>query len=381
MKIRQAQWTRDASWTRGFEGEITSPQLILLFGGVDSLRDEEAIGELRRRWPDALLFGCTTAGEICDVSVSDDSLVATAIEFEHTRTQIVRTSLDESGGSFEAGELLGRALEKDQLTHVFVLSDGLDVNGSALIKGLTRELPDGVTITGGLSGDGGRFEETYVRCGDEVERGLVVALGLYGSALQVGYASLGGWDPFGPERVITRSEGNVLYEVDGKPVLDLYKRYLGEHASGLPATGLLFPLAIRSDRERTPVVRTILGVDEEEKSMTFAGDVPEGSLAQLMRANFERLVDGAGDAARNSHEAIGSVTPELAILISCVGRKMVLKQRIEEEVEAVRDVLGEGAVLTGFYSYGEISPFTPEGSCELHNQTMTITLLTEKKAA
>jgi hypothetical protein len=200
---------------------------------------------------------------------------------------------------------------------------------------------------------------------------------LYGSRLKVGFASLGGWDPFGTERLITRSRGNVLYEMDGRSALGLYRKYLGEHADGLPATGLLFPLSVRTRAADTPVVRTILSIDEKDQSLTFAGDVPEGSYARLMKANFDRLIDGAVGAARTSYQAGGSTTPDLALLISCVGRKLLLKQRIEEEVEGVRDVLGGSAVLTGFYSYGEISPFTPGAKCELHNQTMTITTLSE----
>lgn len=187
----------------------------------------------------------------------------------------------------------------------------------------------------------------------------------------------GGWDPFGPERIITRSQGNVLYELDGQSALGLYKKYLGEHARELPASGLLFPLSLRTQAGATPVVRTILSVDEATQSLTFAGDVPVGAYARLMKANFDRLIDGATGAATAGGRALGGTATELAILISCVGRKLVLKQRIEEEVEGVRDVLGAGAVLTGFYSYGEISPFTPGAKCELHNQTMTITTLAE----
>jgi len=195
--------------------------------------------------------------------------------------------------------------------------------------------------------------------------------------LRVGFGSLGGWDPFGPERRVTRSEGNILYELDGSPALDLYEQYLGEHAAGLPASGLLFPLTVRQHREEQGVVRTILAVNQATRSLTFAGDVPNGYYARLMRANFDRLLDGATGAAQTCFEAIGSRTPDVAILISCVGRKLVLKQRIEEEVESVQRVLGSEAVLTGFYSYGEISPFAPSARCELHNQTMTITTLSE----
>jgi hypothetical protein len=212
------------------------------------------------------------------------------------------------------------------------------------------------------------------------EQDRVVAIGLYGKHLRVGYGSLGGWEAFGPERFVTRSVNNVLYELDGQSALALYKRYLGEHAAGLPATGLLFPLAVRLKGGRTSLVRTILGIDESAQSITFAGDIPQGSYARLMRANFDRLIDGAMVAARDCLRQADASEPELALLISCVGRKLLLGQRIEEEVEGVRRVLGASAVLAGFYSYGEICPHLGEPRGELHNQTMTITTLAEDAA-
>jgi hypothetical protein len=244
------------------------------------------------------------------------------------------------------------------------------------VCGLTDHLQPGVTLTGGLAGDGDRFQETLVIWDSPPEPDTVALVGLYGERLKVGFGSLGGWDAFGPERLITRSTSNILYELDGQPALALYKKYLGEYASDLPASGLLFPLSLRTSSGDS-VVRTILGINEAEDSLTFAGDMPQGGRARLMKANFDRLIDGAVGAAQTSYGALGETSPELALLISCVGRKLVLKQRIEEEVEGVRDVLGRNTVLAGFYSYGEISPFSPSAKCELHNQTMTITTLSE----
>jgi hypothetical protein len=289
-------------------------------------------------------------------------------------------------GSVQAGERLGEALAHslsatqqgadDPLVHVFVLCDGLNVNGSDLIRGLLSRLPKDVTASGGLAGDGARFGETLVFTAGAPRSGIAAAIGLYGRRLQVGLGSMGGWDPFGPDRLITRSRGSVLLELDGRPALALYKQYLGEHALGLPATGLRFPLVVREAAGGEPLVRTILAVDEQQQSMTFAGDVPEGSWARLARANVERLVDGAIEAARTGRDSVENAAG-LAILISCVGRKLVLKQRVEEEIEGVREIFGEQTALSGFYSYGEIAPFGPGALCELHNQTMTITAFTE----
>lgn len=379
MKLSQCLWTPEEGWSDRSESGPARAQLVLAFGGRSVLSDPTRLNELRELAPEAHVIGCSTAGEICGQHVLDDSLVATAVEFERSDVAVQRIRLSDCKDSLDAGERLAASMDPLGLSHLFVLSDGLGVNGSELVRGISRCLPEGVVVTGGLSGDADRFEKTLVLADGVAETDTVAAVGIYGKDLRVGYASLGGWDPFGPERVVTRSDHNVLYELDGQSALELYKEYLGDYAADLPASGLLFPLAVRTEGSEQPIVRTILGVDEEHKSMTFAGDMPEGAVARLMRANFDRLVDGAAGAAETSRHALGGTSPDLAILISCVGRKMVLKQRIEEEVEAVRGIVGDHTVVTGFYSYGEISPFTPNARCELHNQTMTITAFSEPK--
>jgi hypothetical protein len=388
MRIEQRTWSPAGGWTAPAGQPLAgAASLVLVFGASAPLREAGIGAELRRDYPGAILLGCSTAGEIHGSAVSDDTVVATAIHFEHTALRAARVELAEMEASFAAGEQLARLLPPTaplpdaathaRMTHVFVLSDGLHVNGSDLVRGLVQRLPAEVTITGGLAADAARFEETLVLAEGALAPRTIAAVAFYGERLRVGFGSLGGWDPFGPERVITRSKGNVLYELDGRSALSLYEQYLGEHARELPAAGLLFPLSLRSRAADTPVVRTILAIDRAEQSLTFAGDVPEGSYARLMKANFDRLIDGAVGAAQTGYRALGAMPPALALLISCVGRKLVLKQRVEEEVEGARDVLGPQAVLAGFYSYGEISPFTPGAKCELHNQTMTITTLSE----
>lgn len=379
MKIEQRYWTAGSGWQT--EGETSlegNASLVLIFGSTALLRDADRMAEIRARYPGAVLAGCSTAGEICGIRVRDDSLSVTAVRFEHTTLKLAQASVGEAADSLEAGARLAKALSAEQLVHVMVLSDGLKVNGTELARGLRENLPPGVAVTGGLAGDGSAFQHTLVCADGEAAEGLVAALGFYGERFTVGYGSLGGWDSFGAERLITRARGNVLYELDGRSALALYKEYLGEHAAGLPATALLFPLALRTGEEGYSLVRTVLAVNEDEQSMTFAGDMPEGGYARLMKANFDRLVDGAAGAAHAGYEMLGSSEPELALLISCVGRKLVLKQRIEEEVESVREVLGKNTALTGFYSYGEICPQGTLTGCELHNQTMTITTFSEK---
>lgn len=376
MELEQARWMAADGWHPREPGSLDA-DLVLVFGSRALLEDHAGVRTVREAYPRAVFLGCSTAGEISGTRVLDNSLVVTAVKFEHTRVRRCAAVLGDGGSSFAAGKALAESLKGPGLAHVFVLSDGTNVNGSQLVKGITTALPPTVSVTGGLSGDGNAFGRTVVLADEGAVDNTITALGMYGDRLRIGCGSLGGWDAFGPERLITRSEDNVLYELDGKSALDLYRMYLGDHAEGLPGTGLLFPLAVRAPDSDVNLVRTILAVDEASKSMTFAGDVPRGWTARLMRANFDRLVDGAQGAARDAMVGFDE-RPELAVLVSCVGRKMVLKGRVEEEVEAVRDVFGDATAITGFYSYGEISPSEPSHFCELHNQTMTITTLSEQ---
>lgn len=379
MQIEQRQWTESGGWcvVRAC-ASLDSPQLVLVFGSRDALQRPHVLDDLRERYGAAHLVGCSTAGEICGTAVHNETVVATAIQFEHTAVRAAWYAVDDPAESEAAGEALAASLNAPGLTHVFILSEGLRIHGSHLIRGLSRNLPPGVGITGGMAGDGLAFVQTLVTLDGAVRDGMVAAVGFYGDRLSIGYASVGGWKIFGPDRLVTRSEGNVLFELDNQPALDLYKNYIGPHAATLPTSGAMFPLALRTEYEDVGLVRTLMLVDEAAGSMTFAGDIPQGSYTRLMKTNTEHLIDAAADAASAALEMGGGAAPELALLVSCAGRKMILEQRTAEEVDTVHEILGAGTVLAGFYAYGEISPFTSSARCELHNQTMTLTTLSER---
>lgn len=354
--------------------------LLLLFGGSRVIDRPALIEEIVDACPRSHVMGCSTAGEIHGSEISDDSLVIAAVRFDKTRLLTAHAAVHTPKDSYAAGRAIADNLHQPALRGLLVLSDGLNVNGSELVKGLNDTLGGHVVVTGGLAGDGTDFKRTWVIKDRAPQSGYVTAIGFYGDHVRVGHGSRGGWDKFGPERRVTKSDGNILYELDGRPALQLYKEYLGDRSAGLPATGLLFPLAIRSSNTDGKVlVRTILAVDEAAQSMTFAGDLPEGVFAQLMRANFDRLIQGASEAATltlHNQEHAGTSSPTLSIAISCVGRRLVLGERTEEEIEATLDILPNGSRQVGFYSYGEISPYA-SGACDLHNQTMTLTTITE----
>ncbi|MGE0610866.1 MAG: FIST signal transduction protein [Hyphomicrobiales bacterium] len=382
MRVSNLSWTSGGGWSCA-PGNCHDANLVIYFGSRQALESGERYAELKDAFPSAHVLGCSTGGQIHNDDISDDEIGALAIRFGATRLKAVCREIGSAEHSAACGQEIGQALAAPDLSGVFVLSDGLNVNGSALVAGLTGAIGNRIPVTGGLAGDGAAFQSTLVGCDEPPRPRRIAAIGFYGSAIRIGHGSAGGWDVFGPHRRITRSSGNVLHELDGEPALDLYERYLGpEDAQGLPGTGLLFPLRIASpEQPRNGLVRTILAVDRETRSMTFAGDMPEGWVAQLMRGHFDRLVQGAADAAQGAASSLnGTGATGAAILVSCIGRRLLMGQHALEEVEAAAERLGNNVSRIGFYSYGEISPHAASGMCELHNQTMTATVFSEAGA-
>lgn len=378
MKTFARQWDSTLGWDSPIAlSTLGKPQLILAFWNSKS-DPELPLNELASRFPQAVVVGCSTAGGIHGADVTDVDLVATGVEFADARVRCSAVEIPSPLHSREAGRQLGYDLlgSDPEPDFVLVISDGLVVNGSDLTAGL-REAIRAAPISGGLAGDGPDFSQTQVSLDATVMKNSVVAVGVWGAQIEVNHGSAGGWEPFGPSRVITKSAGSTLYELDNRPALHLYRTYLGEEEAGLPGTALRFPLAIKDPEGTQHLVRTVLAIDTEENSLRFAGDIPSGWSAQLMRTSFDRLIDGAQVAARTSliPAQRGSEEPLLAIAVSCIGRRLVLGQRTSEEVEACLDILGESTTLSGFYAYGEIAPV--DGLIGLHNQTMTLTTVAE----
>jgi len=354
------------------------PDLVLAFATRETLTSKDFVPSLNQRFPDAIIAGCSTAGQFQHDDILDNEALISALKFEHSFVRSAKVPLADPMLSGAAGRDLGVQLKAEDLVAVLVLSDGTHCNGSALVDGLATELSKDVTIFGGLAADQDKFEETVVLADGRVDTRTVVAIGFYGERLEVSTGSEGGWEIFGPERTITHSAANILHELDGEPALELYSRYLGDRANELPGSALLFPLAIKAPGAdaNSSLVRTILGVNFDNSSMTFAGNIPQGWTAQLMRASFDALIDGAEKAGTNLQTDKVASGSGLCLAVSCVGRRLVLGQRADEEVEAVSDLLDPVFKLIGFYSYGELAPGL-SGRCELHNQTMTLTSISE----
>jgi hypothetical protein len=380
MYSQQIIWSQQAGWNPGID-HPEKVTLVFYFGTREILACGTRYHELREMFPAAHILGCSTGGQINNSDVNDDGIVAVAIRFDSTKLRLISRHITDGSHSWDCGEAIGRALSDNDLAGVFLLSDGLNVNGSNLVNGLVSAIGSGIPLTGGLAGDGANFTKTLVG-GDCVPQShMVVGVGFYGKAIRIGHGSAGGWDLFGPRRRVTRSDGNVLFELDDEPALDLYERYLGpEDSKGLPGSALLFPIQVHdAEQPDSAVVRTVLAVDHDKRSMTFAGDVPQGWTAQLMRGNFDRLAEGAADAARQAQAGlkVAKDDHQFSILVSCIGRRLLMGQHISDETEAAGIELGADTLRLGFYSYGEISPHDKSGICELHNQTMTVTSFAE----
>lgn len=355
------------------------PDLFFVFGNDQLIQQEEFGSILRTHYPKSLIFGCSSSGEISGIEVLENSIVLTAVQFSSTQLRLESVELELYKNSYECGKALCKKFPSKNLKHLMILSDGIHINGSHLIEGIQNKLSEKIGITGGLAGDDTKFTKTFVfDKNGKTKSNCVSALGFYGDSLRVGYGTNGGWSDFGLERKVTRSKDNILYELDHQPALLLYKQFLGERAAELPLSGMLFPLSLRINNSDKTIVRTVHGINEEDQSLIFGGNIPENARVKLMKANVDLLVSGAKLSAIACNKMIPKEESELTILISCVGRKLVLKQLVEEEVEIVANEMGNKTCITGFYSNGEISPFEDGGNCFLHNQTMTITTFSEK---
>jgi len=377
MKTVQLRKHKNEDWEYLSEAIDLKNPLVLIFGNRYLLEDDSIYSDLRVKFPDGHLVFGSTSGDITADFVDDEGITVTAIEFEKSHFEIktsnvLNTDLD----SFKTGKDLVNQFTKEGLKHIFVISEGSFINGSELTKGMNAATDEDLLITGGLCGDAARFEKTLASYNENPKPGEIVAIGFYGDTFEASFAIHGGWTPFGPERIVTKSESNVLFELDGKPALDLYKKYLGDKSNELPGAALLYPLNVKSQDEKQSYVRTILNIDEEKNTMILAGDIPENSKVQLMMTNVDNIANASELAAKQA--LIKRETkPQLALLVSCIGRKLVLDQRVEEEIDEVVSVIGDDTTFCGFYSYGEIAPFNLEVNCQLHNQTMTITLISE----
>jgi hypothetical protein len=380
MKARSLTWTPADGWSTPLGAVEATAHLVLSFGPVDAPD---------RAWFDAIAAHCPKAqhlyasggGQIIDGLVQDAPTVSAFLTFERG-TSVHPVVLD--GVTIESSAALGHELGArlaaiDGLRHVLIFAEGITFNAAAFLETLNTHVGTEIRVSGGLASNGTALTRSVVGLNGPPTEKRLVAIGLAGAELDIGTGSVGGWELFGPERVVTGAGIAAVHELDGERALDVYKRYLGDFAAELPGSALLFPLAVRTTPDAPIAVRTILGIDDATGTLKFAGDIPVGSRVRLMRTTSDKLLDGAARAAEIARSA-GEAGESLALCISCIGRRAVLRTRVDEEIDEVARESGS-SVVVGFYSNGEIAP--PSDGREfaqavLHNQTMTVTTIRER---
>ena len=375
MKVESYTYTDGTGWSGELGANDSERTLVTVFGAFAYHEEPELFDAIAAAYPRSQIIGCSTSGEFTSGGFRAGALTLMAMEFERSEVAVEQIEVAEGEDAREVGARLARALgERGELSGVLVLSNSTCANGSHLLEGVNAQVPEGASVFGGVASAFASFDRMWTLSGKQIGMSHVAAAGFYGPAVSLRHGTRAGWEPLGPRRRITRAEGTRIYAFDGKPALDLYKTYLGDQAEGLPRSGLYFPLEVSTDEGAT-FIRAIVDIDEEERSITVLADVPEGSRARLMKWNPDRLLEAAEDAAEQATQ--GRKGAAGCIAVSCVGRRIVLGERVDEEYEALREMLPEGIDIAGFYSHGEYAPESAGAPCDHHNQTISVTVITE----
>lgn len=355
------------------------PDFALLFADMDVMKDSTILAQIKDLVGHTPTAGCSTAGEITAKGSFSKTAVLQGIKWdkEDSKVKIISTAKRDFAHDQSQANQLAKELIAHDLKAVLVFAPSVNADPPGIVRGIKEAVGANVVVAGGLAGDGGNFKSSMVYANGEVISEGLVLVGIYGKSLQVGHGASGGWKSFGGIREVTKSGQNMVFEIDHRPALDVYKEALGEHASQLPANGLMFPFALLSEtNEELGLIRAVFTVDEEKKSILLAGDIATGTKIKFMRATNNNLVEGAKDAAVKAK--MGTKDSSLVLCISCVARKFVMGEAVDDEIAAVQETFGSESGLVGFYAHGEIGPFFTSTDCQLHNQTMTIAVISEK---
>lgn len=381
MKVEQLIWTKDKGWEIVEEcGLRGKAQLLLAFADRQLLEGMDKLLDLRHMYSAADIVLCSTAGEIMDIELHDDTISAVAIYFEKSYHKIARLKIDGYSNSYQVGKDLVAQLPTDELKHILLLVDGLSLNGNELARGVYENVPRYVSINGGLAGDSFDFQRTLLGVNRLPESGVCLAIGFYGEDLLIGQGAAGSWEELRQEYVITRSDYNRLYELDHIPASKVYQDKLGEAYRQFNTSPYSFPVEIWADNtRRDSFIRIVKTIDASRNALLMAGDAPQGFSLRILQTNVDLMLKGAKRASEKALRDFPKKNAVLALLINCVGRREILRNRIEEELDTARDILGEQPIMCGFYSYGVIAAWTPYQKPFLQHQTYLLTIFGERK--
>jgi hypothetical protein len=349
------------------------PNAAIIFSSV-KMNIGEIVTFLSSR--EVSVFGCSSCGEFLydnhQQVISEEGLVCMMMALVPGSFD-VRLFGRQGHTSFELGNSIGRwATDRVEKPALLVLGSGLDTDGEQLVRGIQQITGDGVQMYGGLAGDDARFRETFVFSEEKLENNGAIAMVFDTGLYDIGGIATSGWVSIGAEKIITHSEGNVVYTIDGEPALDVYKDYLNVNDADLPEIGVEYPLLIRKPGS-DDVLRAVINVDRDKKSLIFAGTVPNGAVVTFSSSPGFEIIE----FTRNKVIAFYNNNKETdaLILFSCMARHNALGPTISEEIDEAWQKWAKP--LIGFFTYGEIGN-NYHGVCDFHNETFTMVSLKQK---
>ena len=342
------------------------PDLTVVFSSV-SFEQAEVLKGVREASNNASLIGCTDAGEITNEGPSKNSVGVMAIASDQINFY-VGLGKDVKKGAREAGRAVAKEIKekaKEPLRAFIMFPDVLTGNGADIVRGVLDVLGEHFPVVGGAAGDDFLFQKTYEYRDGEVVSGAVGGVGLAGK-FSMGAGVRHGWIPIGVPMKVTKSEGSVVHELDGRPALSIYEDYFGDKAGDLrkeplARMAITYPLGIKLPGMEEYLIRDPITVDEKG-AITCAAEIPEGSEIRLMIGSKEKAVEDAEDAARKltrDFEKAGT-RPKLVLMFNCIAREKLFAQKANDEIQAVMNIIGQDVPLLGFYTYGEQAPIGGE---------------------
>lgn len=359
------------------------PDIIWAFGAI-KFDQEQLLAGIGSVAPGVTVIGCSTDGEIATTGLGLDSLVTLAVASDTIRfhtAQVEQVSAD----SYAAGAALGEKFKNLDCSYIQIFTEGIKANADEILLGMKASLGNDISVAGGASGDGGVFKQTFQYHNESVLTDSIVAVAFEGDfEFSTGVGC--GWFPVGIAKKVTKATGNVVYELDGQPALQVYEKYLGRHASKLPAVGVEYPLGLLAptsepDDSDTFVCRATMGVDHQAGSITFAGDIPEGVWVKMTMGYESDIIQAATEAARTAMDKLlgrnPEIKPKIVFIYSCMARKIVLGSKTQNEIAAVQNIVGDTIPIIGFYTYGEFAPAGESNASYFHNETVTLSIIGE----
>ncbi|QDT05737.1 FIST N domain protein [Rubripirellula lacrimiformis] len=363
-------------WSAPFPKVDSKNTLVLVFAACEFCTDQDPLLEIQNAYPNSAVAGCGTRGQVFEGDLQTQSISVGIIRFRSTTIKTAFAPVESFDQSRQAGVKLAEGIADPLLSGVLLFADGLLTEATDLVRGIQEVLPPNIPIAGGMASDHS-LEHTWVYQQGQAVHGMACAIGLIGDKVEMACATGGGWKLIGEERTATRTSHKTIFEIDGRPALDVYKEHIGPEAiAGLPQSVIRFPIALKMDLHE--VVRDVMGFDEETGAMHLAGDAPQGIGIQFMTTTPEEILDGVDEAVeRLLMQTLGVNADALCVCISCSGRGEILGDQTSEEPRLLQELLGKDVKQVGMYAFGEIST-TTSGYPQNHNQTMTVAIIRER---